>query len=217
MRVASESTRSARPCRSRWGRRRWCAHPRARPARSGRARSRSCCGRGTPRTLGTAPWPARWSCRRTAPPRRARRRWRRGWSASAAPAAAGRRWPGLRLPELLLLRRSFHRRHRRHPAGRDLGDLVEVTHAHELLVPHRRVAVSFRGELATLQLGVGRHPLVAILPRQLEHGVVQGVEGGEGDELELVAEGAELLLERADLGFAQLLAPVERGRAIVRE
>src|SRR2546426_11099577 len=57
---------------------------------------------------------------------------------------------GRRLVELLLLRRALHRRHRRLPAGRDLGDLVEVPHAHELLVPHRRVAVLLRGELAIL-------------------------------------------------------------------
>src|SRR5213083_2910220 len=55
---------------------------------------------------------------------------------------------GRRLVELLLLRRALHRGHRRLPAGRDLSDLVEIAHAHELLVPHRRVAVLLRRELA---------------------------------------------------------------------
>src|SRR5881409_3649305 len=54
------------------------------------------------------------------------------------------------LLELLLLRRALHRGHRRLPAGRDLSDLVEIAHAHELLVPHRRVAVLLRRELAIL-------------------------------------------------------------------
>src|SRR5207247_10731165 len=57
---------------------------------------------------------------------------------------------GRRLVELLLLRRALHRGHRRLPAGRDLRDLVEIAHAHELLVPHRRVAVLLRRELAIL-------------------------------------------------------------------
>src|SRR5213594_4417557 len=57
---------------------------------------------------------------------------------------------GRGLVELLLLRRALHCRHRRLPAGRNLGDLVEVSHAHELLVPHRGVTVLLRGELAIL-------------------------------------------------------------------
>src|SRR6266513_5456603 len=59
---------------------------------------------------------------------------------------------GRRLVELLLLRRALHRGHRRLPASRDLSDLVEIAHAHELLVPHRRVAVLLRSEEHTSEL-----------------------------------------------------------------
>src|SRR3989442_15432986 len=117
--------------------------------------------------------------------------------------------PGRWLVELLLLRRALHRGHGRLPAGRDLGDLVEVAHADEFLVPHGRVAVLLRSELATLQLRVGGHPLVFVRARQLEHAVIQRVERGQSDELELVVQRAQLLLEGGDLGLAQVLAPVE--------
>ena len=43
------------------------------------------------------------------------------------------------------------------------------------------------------------------------------MEAGEGDELEAVAERREVALERRDLGVAQVLAPVERRRAVVGE
>src|SRR5207244_10740939 len=79
-------------------------------------------------------------------------------------------WRGL--VELLLLRRAFHGRHRRQPAGRDLGDLVEVAHAHELLVTRRLVAVRLGRELAVLEVGVGRHPPFLLLPGQPAPAVV---------------------------------------------
>src|SRR5690349_11109466 len=126
---------------------------------------------------------------------------------------AGLLAPGL--VELLLLRRALHGRDRRRSAGGDLGDLVEVAHAHELLVPHRRVAVLLGGELAVLEVGVRGHPARFVIPGQREHAVVQRVERGQRDELELVVQGAELALERGDLGVAQVLAPVERRRAVV--
>jgi len=47
--------------------------------------------------------------------------------------------------------------------------------------------------------------------------VVERVEARQRHELELVAERADLLLERRDLGLVHRAAPVERRRAVVRE
>ena len=77
------------------------------------------------------------------------------------------------------------------------------------------VAGGLVGELALLQLGIGRHAAIAIAVRQLEHRVVQGVEAGQGHELELVAHGPQLTLELGDGGVVQLGLPVEGGRAVV--
>src|SRR5439155_18665250 len=59
--AASGNNRSARPCRSQSGRRRWFAPPRGPTARWARRPPRSWPGRGTPCIRGTAPWLARWS------------------------------------------------------------------------------------------------------------------------------------------------------------
>ena len=45
--------------------------------------------------------------------------------------------------------------------------------------------------------------------------MVQRVEAGQGDELELVAHGAEFALELGDGGLVEIGSPVERRRAIV--
>src|SRR3712207_8087802 len=45
---------------------------------------------------------------------------------------------------------------------------------------------------------VGGHAAVLVGPGQLVHRVVEGVEAGEGDELEPVAHGAQLALELRD-------------------
>jgi hypothetical protein len=45
--------------------------------------------------------------------------------------------------------------------------------------------------------------------------VVQAVEAGQRDELELVAHGAQFALELGDGGVVQVLLPVERRRAVV--
>ena len=85
------------------------------------------------------------------------------------------------------------------------------------LVAGRGVAVGLGGELGLLQLGIGGHAAIPISARQLEHAVVELVEPGERDELERVAHGAQLALELGDRGGVELLAPVERRRAVVRE
>jgi hypothetical protein len=51
-----------------------------------------------------------------------------------------------------------------------------------------------------LQLAVGGHAARGVLAGQGEHAVVERVEAGQGDELELVAQGAQRLLEPAGGG-----------------
>ena len=53
--------------------------------------------------------------------------------------------------------------------------------------------------------------------REFEHAVIEGVESGQGDELELVAHRAELALEFGDRRVVELRLPVEGGRAVVGE
>src|SRR5215207_3580532 len=78
-----------------------------------------------------------------------------------------------------------------------------------------RIAVGLRRELLDLQLRIGRHAALAVASRQLEHSVVELVEAGQGDELELVAHGAELALEALDRRLVELLLPVEGWRAVI--
>ena len=104
----------------------------------------------------------------------------------------------------------FERERRGHPAGDHLGDLVEVAGADLSLVARRRVAVLLERELVLLEPDVGAHPLVRVAARQLEHRGVERVEAGERDELEPVAQRAELALEARDRVVVEVLAPVER-------
>ncbi len=98
----------------------------------------------------------------------------------------------------------------------DGGDLVEVAGADEALVAYRAVALVGDGELALLDaVRVGQHALFFVGFGELEHGEVERVEAGEGDELELVTHAAKLVLEGGDLGLGELLTPVEGGRAVV--
>src|SRR5262245_16497022 len=100
-------------------------------------------------------------------------------------------------------------------AGDDLCDGVGVAGADFTLVFCGAVAVGLGGELAGLELAVGGHVAVVVAAREVEHAHVEGVEAGEGDELELVAHGAELALELGDGGVVEVLFPVEGGRAVV--
>ena len=80
----------------------------------------------------------------------------------------------------------------------------------EALMLYRLVSVLFRAaEFLLLQSRVGAHSAHLVRPRQFEHAQVQGVETGQGDELELVAHRPELGLEALDGGVVQLLLPVE--------
>ncbi len=59
--------------------------------------------------------------------------------------------------------------------------------------------------------------MLGVAAGEVEHAVVEGVEAGQGDELELVAHGAQFALELGDLVVVEGGLPVERGRAVVRE
>src|SRR5690606_35001430 len=77
---------------------------------------------------------------------------------------------------------------------------VEIAGADFALVLGGGVAVLLGGELRLLQLHVGGHLPCLVAARQFEHGVVERVEAGQGDELEPVAHGRELPLEAGDGG-----------------
>src|SRR3974390_2603670 len=89
----------------------------------------------------------------------------------------------------------------------DLGDLIEVSRADLALMTRGRIAPDLRRELSLLELGVRRHPVLPVAPRELEHAVVERVEPGERDELELVPHRGELLLERRDGQLVEVLLP----------
>src|SRR5699024_1919258 len=74
-------------------------------------------------------------------------------------------------------------------------DQVEVSGADLALMAGRGVSALLSGELALLQVDVGLHLLAGVAVSQIEHRVVERVEAGQGDELELVAHGSELALE----------------------
>src|ERR1700754_175687 len=77
-------------------------------------------------------------------------------------------------------------------AGYREADRVEIAGADLALVLGGGVALCLGREFRLLQLGIGRHLPVLIAARQLEGGVVQAVEAGQGDELEPVAHCPEL-------------------------
>ena len=81
----------------------------------------------------------------------------------------------------------------------------------------RGVPLRLQVELGFLELGVGGHPALRVPLGQLEHGEVDRVEAGERHELELVSHLPDGGLEVRDLLGLELLAPVERGRAVVGE
>src|SRR6478735_353363 len=112
--------------------------------------------------------------------------------------------------ELLLLGRALEGECRAGAAGDRLQHLVEVAGADLALVACGGVALVLELELPLLESHVRGHCLLAVAAGKLEHRQVDGVEAGERDELEAVAECGEIPLERLDLSVAQVLAPVER-------
>src|SRR5439155_10699038 len=119
--------------------------------------------------------------------------------------------------ELVGLGRALERERRGLPPADRLRHEIEPPRSNLTLMLARRVAGRLEREFALLQAHVRRHALVGEAFRQLEHPHIEGVEPRERDELEAVAHGAELLLERGDLLVVEPLLPVERGRAVVGE
>src|SRR6266487_2652577 len=93
---------------------------------------------------------------------------------------------------------------------RDRGrDQVEVSGADFALVLGGGVTRRFCCEFGLLQAHVGRHARLGVSAGKVEHRVVQRMESGERDELELIAHLAEFTLELLDRAVVQVLAPVE--------
>src|SRR6516164_5124375 len=100
----------------------------------------------------------------------------------------------------------------------DVLHLVEVAGADEALVLCGGVAVlTLAFKLRFLQSGIGAHALELVFARKFEHAVVQRMETRKRDELEFVAHRAEFTLEARNLFAAEMLPPVEGGRAVVGE
>ena len=110
------------------------------------------------------------------------------------------------LGELRLFGRAFQGRQRALTAADDLRNGVEVARTDERLVLDSPVAmVPLHVELPLLHPRVGQHALVAVGVGQLEHGEVQGVETGQGDELELVAHRGQVRWKAAICPSSNLL------------
>src|SRR5579862_3126952 len=99
-----------------------------------------------------------------------------------ASAASGVRW----LEELLVFGRALEGRGRR-VALDGRGDRIEVAGADLALMLHCREALGRGRELRFLKLHEGGHAVSRITMGEMEHRVVQAVESGQRDELELVA------------------------------
>src|SRR5688572_30701079 len=97
--------------------------------------------------------------------------------------------------ELLLLGRTLERDGRGLAALDGLGHRVEVAGADLALVLDRGEALVGRRELGLLQLDEGAHLVPRVAVGEVEHRIVEGVEAGQGDELEAVSVGRELALE----------------------
>jgi len=112
--------------------------------------------------------------------------------------------------------RSRQGRSRSRPAGDHLLHAVEISGANKALVLHRFVArFFFAGELLILQAAVSGHAMGLIVAGQFVHGMVQGVESSQSNELEFVAHRAQFLLEFRDGRIVQILPPIERRGAVV--
>src|SRR5687767_13905928 len=119
--------------------------------------------------------------------------------------------------ELLVLGRPMQRRRGRLARLDHLRHVVEIAGADFPLVLDRGEAALGRGELLLLQLDEGGHVVARVAVGEVEHAVVQRMEAGERDELELVSHGAQLALEPGDGRAVEVLLPVERRRAVVGE
>src|SRR2546422_7682755 len=118
--------------------------------------------------------------------------------------------------ELLVLGRALERGRRGLATLDGLRDGVEIAGADLALMFDGSEALRHRREFGFLQLDKRSHLVVRITMRQVEHRVVEAVEPGQRDELELVAHRAQLALESGDRAVVEIFFPVERRRAVVR-
>src|SRR5688572_10255529 len=123
----------------------------------------------------------------------------------------------LLVEELLVLGGAVQRRRGGLAARDDLRHFVEVTRADFALVLDGGEPLLRRRELLLLQFDERAHVVARVPVRKLEHAVVERMEAGERDELELVAHRAELALEARDRRVIEIALPVERRRAVVGE
>src|SRR3954454_720045 len=110
---------------------------------------------------------------------------------------AGRGRAGLRGVELLGFGGAGQRDGLR-VRGRRRGHPIEGAGADLALVAGGGVAGRLGGELGLLEPDIGGHALRGEALGQVEHRVVEGVEAGQGDELEPVAHRGEFLAELRD-------------------
>ena len=102
--------------------------------------------------------------------------------------------------------------------GDHLLDVIEVAGTDELLVRDGIVSVLVLAlEFRILQAAVRFHAFMLVAARELEHGMIQRMEAGQRDELELVAHRRDVTLKTRDRGVVQIFAPVERRRAVVSQ
>src|SRR5688572_1689794 len=106
--------------------------------------------------------------------------------------------------ELLVLGRAVQRGRGRLAGLDHLRHVVEVAGAHLALVLDGGEATLGGREFLLLQLDERGHALARVAVREVEHAVVERVEAGERDELELVAHGAQLALEFRDGGVVEV-------------
>src|ERR1700731_376457 len=111
----------------------------------------------------------------------------------------------------------FHCRGGGLATGNGLGHFIEISSADKTLVPDCGITFFRAPELLFLKARIRRHAFARVPMREFKHAVIQGMEAGQRDELELVSHGGQLTLEFCDAGFIQLLLPVEGRRAVVRQ
>src|SRR5262245_40829126 len=105
----------------------------------------------------------------------------------------------------------------RAPALDQLGDRVEVAGAHLALMPRRGIPALLCHELGFLQAHESGHTFLRVAAGEFVHSVVERMEAGERDELELVAHRPQLPLKLRDSRVVEVALPVERRGAVVSE
>ena len=143
-----------------------------------------------------------------------RRRKRSDWSPAAFLCGLALR---LVAEELFVFGRTVQRGRRRLALLDGLRHGVEIAGADFALMLDRGEALFGRGEFGFLQFDERASSGCAHSRAPGGTSSSSGVEAGQRDELELVAHRAEFALELGDGRVVQVLLPVERRRAVVRQ